>query len=539
MKIRMTGRTKRAGIILFVLLLFPFSCSAEEDALFPYCENGLWGYMNRQGETMIGPKWQMAYPFRDGFAQVKLSEDGRTKALINHKGEYVAGPGDLFFDEYEHAIRVSDYGDGGEGYYDRNSGFYMPPDPNIRMVILWDEDGTGPIAADNRDGLTGYLDRASGEPVIPFRFTGEADDIAFHDGFALAADEIRIEDSAGQLIALGTHRIMIDPEGNVITFENGISPVSAVYGGIFVFSAKVPTPQGKPDNGSDNKEEEVCPEDGSWDGGLALGHGEEIVFPLYSVNRLTGEREELEDGEMFLHGEDGMTVGYGIAKTDGTILYGPDATLWKIWEPDGDGMLCLVSQEGLLGHMDQSGRVIVEPKYRIDTGGSEPDYVFSNGYAVIDDIGDQWPDTERWIILDTAGNEVFSSPYELEDGSQLWLDDMVMEGGLLWYGVNDLYGLMRVRDGRAERLTEPVFEDYLGWMLNALSVQGAVSFSEGLHPVMQNGLYGYIDENGTMVIPPEFQAADSFRNGLALVFHEGKYAYIDHDGAIVWEEKQH
>ena len=113
-----------------------------------------------------------------------------------------------------------------------------------------------------------------------------------------------------------------------------------------------------------------------------------------------------------------------------------------------------------------------------------------------------------------------------------------MEGGLLWYGVDDLYGLMRVRDGRAETLTEPVFEDYLGWMINAVNRQEAVSFSEGLHPVKRNGLYGYIDENGAMVIPPRFQAADRFRDGLAMVLHEGKYAYIDHDGVILWEEKQ-
>ena len=78
----------------------------------------------------------------------------------------------------------------------------------------------------------------------------------------------------------------------------------------------------------------------------------------------------------------------------------------------------------------------------------------------------------------------------------------------------------------------------MSWMMNALSVQEAVSFSEGLHPVMQNGLYGYIDENGAMVIPPRFQAADRFRDGLAMVLYEGKTAYIDHGGAIVWEEKQ-
>lgn len=289
---------KRAWIILTVFFLLPVGCPAETDgALFSFCENGLWGYMNRLGETVIDPQWQMAYPFRDGIAQVKLSEDGRTKGLINRQGEYIAGPGELFFEEEEHAIRVSAYDDGGEGYVDRNSGFYLPPDPDIRMVILWDEDGTGPIAADNRGGLTGYLDRASGRPVIPFRFTGEADDIAFRDGFALAAEEIRIEDTAGHLIALGTHRILIDPEGNEITFENGISPVSAVYGGIFVFSAKVPALQGEPDDGSENEYEEYCPDDGDWDGGLALGNGEKIVFPLYRVDRLTGEREELEDGK--------------------------------------------------------------------------------------------------------------------------------------------------------------------------------------------------------------------------------------------------
>ena len=529
-------------LVVFLSAALPAGGSAEKDeALYPICEDGLWGYMNRGGETVITPGWRMAYPFRNGLAQVKLTEDGRTKALIDRKGEYVSGPGELFYDEYDHAVRVAAYDGGGEGYIDRDSGFYLPPDPDIGMVILWDDDGTGPIAAQNRNGLTGYLDRASGEPVIPFRFTGEADDISFHDGFALAADEIRIEDAAGHVMALGTHRILIDPDGREITFANGITPISAVYDGIFVFSAKVPAPRGVPDGVSEEEEEEeeeYNPEDDSRDGSLALGNGERIVFPLYSLNRLTGERVELPDGDAFLHGEDGMTVGYGIAKTDGTILYGPDAALWKIWEPDGDGMLCIVSEEGLLGHMDQSGRVIVEPKYRIDTGGPEPCYTFFNGYAVIDDIGDRWPDTERWIILDTAGNEVFSSPYELEDGSQLWLDDMVMEGGLLWYGVDDLYGLMRVRDGRAETLTEPVFEDYLGWMINAVNRQEAVSFSEGLHPVKRNGLYGYIDENGAMVIPPEFQAADRFRDGLAMVLHEGKYAYIDHDGVIVWEEEQ-
>ena len=288
-------------LVVFLSAALPAGGSAEKDeALYPICEDGLWGYMNRGGETVITPGWRMAYPFRNGLAQVKLTEDGRTKALIDRKGEYVSGPGELFYDEYDHAVRVAAYDGGGEGYIDRDSGFYLPPDPDIGMVILWDDDGTGPIAAQNRNGLTGYLDRASGEPVIPFRFTGEADDISFHDGFALAADEIRIEDAAGHVMALGTHRILIDPDGREITFANGITPISAVYDGIFVFSAKVPAPRGVPDGVSEEEEEEeeeYNPEDDSRDGSLALGNGERIVFPLYSLNRLTGERVELPDGE--------------------------------------------------------------------------------------------------------------------------------------------------------------------------------------------------------------------------------------------------
>ena len=41
---------------LFLLILCLRPCLAgaeEEDALYPIRENGLWGYMNRTGETVI------------------------------------------------------------------------------------------------------------------------------------------------------------------------------------------------------------------------------------------------------------------------------------------------------------------------------------------------------------------------------------------------------------------------------------------------------------------------------------------------------
>ena len=64
-----------------------------------------------------------------------------------------------------------------------------------------------------------------------------------------------------------------------------------------------------------------------------------------------------------------------------------------------------------------------------------------------------------------------------------------------------------------------------------------MEFIECLHPVMQRGLWGYIDENAQWVIPPQYDSAASFSDGLALVEKDGKLMYIDHSGAVVWEER--
>jgi hypothetical protein len=68
-------------------------------------------------------------------------------------------------------------------------------------------------------------------------------------------------------------------------------------------------------------------------------------------------------------------------------------------------------------------------------------------------------------------------------------------------------------------------------------------FSEALAVVKPNGKdksYGYIDKTGAMTINPIFTVAESFKNGLASVTigkkHEDfKYGYIDKRGSYVWE----
>src|SRR5215472_13961814 len=54
-----------------------------------------------------------------------------------------------------------------------------------------------------------------------------------------------------------------------------------------------------------------------------------------------------------------------------------------------------------------------------------------------------------------------------------------------------------------------------------------------LFPVVEHGRWGYIDQTGRIVIPPQFDGADPFSEGLAQVWIGGKVGYIDTTGQIV------
>lgn len=53
-----------------------------------------------------------------------------------------------------------------------------------------------------------------------------------------------------------------------------------------------------------------------------------------------------------------------------------------------------------------------------------------------------------------------------------------------------------------------------------------------LYPVEINGKWGYINQNGKIVIEPEFEAARPFSEGLAIVYLDGAHGYIKSDGVF-------
>lgn len=60
--------------------------------------------------------------------------------------------------------------------------------------------------------------------------------------------------------------------------------------------------------------------------------------------------------------------------------------------------------------------------------------------------------------------------------------------------------------------------------------KNAGEFSEGLAPVRENGYYGYIDETGKYVIDPQYDYAENFNYNYAIIYEEGKPNFINKFG---------
>lgn len=80
--------------LLVLGVLFPLqshSVSASEQAQIPIVERGSWGYINNAGKTIIGPQYDRAEPFKNGFASVcptgKSISDTSFQSIITTSGK--------------------------------------------------------------------------------------------------------------------------------------------------------------------------------------------------------------------------------------------------------------------------------------------------------------------------------------------------------------------------------------------------------------------------------------------------------------------
>jgi hypothetical protein len=202
-----------------------------------------------------------------------------------------------------------------------------------------------------------------------------------------------------------------------------------------------------------------------------------------------------------------------------------------------------ILRDGLLGFMDRQGRVVLEPQFEMFFAGhnTEPRLL----------LGHHSPVAEHYITKSRP-------PWGMNEYFSGFSDDVTVVCRDQWFG------FVR-RDGKV--IVEPQFRavtdfhDGFAWGAvkggcRLVNREGQILtgpfervtwFSDGLAAVKKDGKWGFIAEDGHMVIAPRFDNVEPqpstaprvhdpvFVNGLAVVSENGKFGIIDRCGQYVVE----
>ena len=144
--------------------------------------------------------------------------------------------------------------------------------------------------------------------------------------------------------------------------------------------------------------------------------------------------------------------------------------------------------------------------YDIDFNAVEGSYTFASAYnagvAAVQKDG-------VWQLIDADGKSVNGEAYEqivLDDRGLCCLMDRV---------IVQKDGKYLLLDGSGKRVGNASFEE------------ARLPAGENLIAVKVNGLWGFADLDGNMVIEPQYEDAQSFSNDMAAVCVDGRWGYID------------
>ena len=161
------------------------------NVLLPVVQNGKWGYINRSGEVVIAPQFNLAYGFSEGLAAV-LTRDGW--GYIDATGRMVIAPNRGFFNPGSFSEGLAPVGTSGTkmGYIDKTGRVVI--EPQFDKAYEFSEG----LARVHDGGKYGYIDK-SGKVVVDFMFDDAQD---FKSGVAV--------------VALGERRGYIDKTGKYV-----------------------------------------------------------------------------------------------------------------------------------------------------------------------------------------------------------------------------------------------------------------------------------------------------------------------------------
>ncbi len=175
--------------------------------------------------------------------------------------------------------------------------------------------------------------------------------------------------------------------------------------------------------------------------------------------------------------------------------------------PYSNGLLKF-TKKGKSGFIDKTGSIIIQPIYDFA-------FNFSEGFAPVEI-------NNKWGLIDKNGNFLVDPKYYFTWGFKDGLCHLISNcKDKNTYSVCDNYFSDKYGQIKIALDKEPNLYEYVSW------------FKEGFASVKKNGLYGFINKQGSLVIPCIYESSNDFNNGIAYVKKNGKYIYIDKSGNCV------
>jgi hypothetical protein len=180
-----------------------------------------------------------------------------------------------------------------------------------------------------------------------------------------------------------------------------------------------------------------------------------------------------------------------------------------------EGLINCSDNKGNWGFIDIEGNSIIDYKYKL----TSPFFEGKAAVAPKKDIGGKLNRNEKYSFINQNGDLVISKLFE---GADIKFSD-----GLFAIFENDSYGYINDQ----------------GIVVIPCNLHFAGHFSEGFASFKSKGRnrnYGFINKNGEVIIEEKFKSVESFKNGLAKViigqqYENFLYGYINKVGNFVWE----
>ena len=261
-----------------------------------------------------------------------------------------------------------------------------------------------------------------------------------------------------------------------------------------------------------------------------------LIMALVSLSALA---EDADTTPSLWPAYDPETGLWGYIREDGT--WGIEAQ-WETALSFRNGYAIVNQGKDAYGIIDERGAYIFQPVYDYVTCGTigYDTWVDNDVYVIYDNSLCGWFDTESGYISGLCWEHVESwddSPYVIAGvgdketfvhratGKRLLpLQDMST------YGFYDGYALCDVEDGRDFVVD---LEGNIAYLPEGL-LPDDVYLSEGLLLVEDaNGLHGYVDAAGQVVIAPQYDDGGLFQHGYTVVEKNGERLLIDRDNRVI------